>query len=367
MRLFLRFALAALLPALLSACASAPREMPRPRPVSGPPIAPRPAPVPAAQSVTPPQELIAAVQAQVRQFDGKVGVAIARNDASWTIANHGSDLFPQQSVSKLWVAMTVLDAVDRGKLSLSDEVVVRDADRTVFNQPITQYITGDGYRSSIDDLLRFSMVVSDNTANDVLLRKAGGPEAVRAFLQRKGLTNIRFGPGEKDLQALTAGLVWQAGYAKNNGFREARAKLTLEQRQAAFDRYLSDPVDGASPVGMARALLRLKKGDLLSPASTRLLLQRMGESKTGPERLKGGVPYGWQFVHKTGTGQDLNGVTAGYNDVAVMTAPDGTHYAVVVLIAPARSAVPQRKALMQAISLAVASAHRPIVGRAASR
>ena len=44
---------------------------------------------------------------------------------------------------------------------------------------------------------------------------------------------------------------------------------------------------------------------------------------TGPNRLKGGLTPGWTLSHKTGTGQELGGVQAGYNDVGILTAPDG--------------------------------------------
>jgi len=361
-------ALVLALPVILSACVSAPQPHAS-RPVIGPPP---PMARPVQQTIlpqaSPPLGLSQAIESLWRNFDGRVGIAIARSDASWMIGHRGTELFPQQSVSKLWVALTALDAVDRGRMSLEDAVTVRTSDRTVFNQPITQYIdSNEGFTTNIADLMRFSMQLSDNTANDVLLRKVGGPQAVRSFIANKGLGAIRFGPGERDLQAGTAGLVWQADYAKGNAFDVARAKLSPEVRQAAFDKYLADPVDGASPVAMARALIALKRGTLVSRASTEFLLTRMAESKTGPERLKGGVPPGWRFAHKTGTGQNYLGATAGYNDVALMTAPDGVTYAVVVMIGHTTSSIPARKALMQAISSTVAAYHQPIVGRAASR
>lgn len=365
----MRIALIFGLSAVLAACSSVPRAESVSRPVLGPPPVRSVSAQPRTQvDGTPPLSLTQSVTALVRGFNGRVGIAIARSDASWTLANYGNDLFPQQSVSKIWVALAVMDAVDRGQMSLSDPVTVTQRDRAVFNQPIMQYVDGkNGYQSSIGDLLRFQMILSDNAANDILLRKVGGPEAVKRFIAARGLGSIRFGPGEKHLQAGTAGLVWQDDYAEGRAFQAARAKLPLETRKAAFDRYVADPVDGASPVAIARALLKLKKGSLLTRSSTQHLLGLMAESKTGPERLKAGVPFGWQFAHKTGTGQDLNGTTAGYNDIALLTAPDGTSYAVVVLMGPVSAGVPDRKAFMQAVAASVGASHSSIAGRSASR
>jgi beta-lactamase class A len=116
-------------------------------------------------------------------------------------------------------------------------------------------------------------------------------------------------------------------------------------------------VDGATPNGIARGLIKLKRGELLSTESTARLLSLMAASETGKLRLHAGVPPGWGFAHKTGTGQDLGGRTAGYNDVSIMTAPDGTAYAVVVQIADTRRPIPERQIFMQRISSSVATYH----------
>src|SRR3546814_5887132 len=76
----------------------------------------------------------------------------------------------------------------------------------------------------------------------------------------------------------------------------------------------------------------------------------MSRTRSGPRRLKGGLPAGWKFLHKTGTGQDYKGSTAGYNDIGIATAPDGTRYAIVVLLGDTSASVPARMELMQAVS-----------------
>jgi beta-lactamase class A len=132
----------------------------------------------------------------------------------------------------------------------------------------------------------------------------------------------------------------------------------LERRRAALNDYLADPIDGASPDAIAMALTRLARGELLSPQSTKLILDTMSRTRSGPRRLKGGVPAGWGFLHKTGTGQDLPPISTGYNDIGIMTAPDGTRYAVVVMLANTTASIPQRMTLMQRVSRAVADNHR---------
>lgn len=329
--------------------------------VAPPPSAPIPvrAPTPPApRSVTAPAALAASVASLVRGFDGRVGVAVRSIEQGWTVDSNGDLRLPQQSVSKLWVAMTVLDLRDSGRLRLDDPVTVRREDLTLFHQPIAALVKGeDGYQTTVGGLLQRALTMSDNTANDRLLRFVGGPSAVRAFLQRKGLDNIRFGPGERLLQAQTAGLTWKPDFARGNAFAQARAKLPTLDRIAAFERYISDPPDGAAPIAIANALARLKRGDLLTKASSDYLIGTMESSHTGKQRMRGAVPPGWSFGHKTGTGQDLGRRTAGYNDVGLLIAPDGKSYAIAVMIGDTPKSIPERQALMQAVVASVVANH----------
>ena len=293
-----------------------------------------------------------------RSFPGKTGITVQRIDGEWALAQRGDELFPQQSVSKLWVVMTVLDAVDQGRMTLDQPVRIGPENLTLFHQPIAGRVRAEGgVTMSVRELIELAITGSDNSANDALLWAAGGPPAVRQFIAKKDMGAIRFGPGERLLQAGTAGLAWQQSYSVGRAFQTARAALPDATRQAAMDRYLADPVDGASPAAIASALTRLARGSLLSPASTEYLLGVMERTRSGPRRLKGGLPADWKFGHKTGTGQDLKGMTAGYNDIGIATAPDGTRYAIVVLLGNTSSPIPQRMSLMQAVSGAVSEFH----------
>lgn len=312
--------------------------------------APVPARVPvAAPAPVAPAGLVSNVEHLARSFDGIVGIAVTSADEGWTVAANGDRPMPQQSVSKLWVAMTVLDARDRGRLSLDDEVVIGKSDLTLFHQPIATLVGDTGYRCTIRELLRRAMTMSDNTANDRLLRYVGGPEAVRAFIARNNLGTIRFGPGERLLQSGTAGLEWRQEYSVGRAFYQARAALPQAVRLAAFNAYIADPPDGASASAIANALVQLKKGRLLSAESTEWLITTMEASRTGRQRLRGAVPAGWRFGHKTGTGQDLLGRTAGYNDVGILTAPDGKSYGIAVLIGDTPRPISDRQELMHGV------------------
>lgn len=318
---------------------------------------PVPAPAPKPQA---PPALASAIEALRDRFDGLAGIAVRSCDSGWSVDTVDADRrMPQQSVSKLWVAMTVLDAVDAGRMRLDDPIVVRRDDLTLFHQPVAALVSKTGsWQTTVRDLLHRALTMSDNTANDRLLTAVGGPAAVRSFIARKGLGDIRFGPGERLLQSGTAGITWQQGYAMGRGFEQARARLSPDARRAAYQRYVANPPDGAAPAAIASALVRLREGLLLSPASTSYLISTMTASRTGHARMRGALPPGWTLAHKTGTGQDLAGRTAGFNDVGIVTAPDGRSYAIAIMIGDTSRPVRERQQLMQQVIATVAANHR---------
>jgi beta-lactamase class A len=301
----------------------------------------------------PPKALTQRISALGSAFDGRVGIVVRSVDEGWSATYRSEGLFPQQSVSKLWVAATVLEQVDGGELSLSDTMVLTAKDLTIFHQPIRKRIGSGMYTATIAELLNFAMTQSDNTANDALFRKVGGQDGVGRFLAKHDLAEIAIGPGEKDLQTKAAGMTWDDSYSYGRTFWRARETVPISVRAKALGNYVTNPPDGATPAAVALALTRLARGDLLSKGSTGYLLDLMAKSKTGPDRLRAGLSDGWLLAHKTGTGQVLGTYATAYNDVGILTSPKGKRYALVVMIASSQQPVPVRQALMAEVTRAV--------------
>lgn len=313
---------------------------------------------PSRQELTAPTDLARRIDQLGAAFPGRVGIAVQSVDRGWRTGWRETELYPQQSVSKFFVALTAMDAVDRGRLSLTEPVTLSRSDLTLFNQPIAQRVLARGtYQTTVEALLIDAITRSDNTANDKLMRVAGGPSAVRRFIADRGLGTIRFYEGERALQSRIAGLTWSQSYSIGDGFYRARNALPMSVRRNLFERYIDDPYDGATPTAIVGTLARLKRGELLSPASTARLLTIMSNTRTGRNRLRGGLKPGWVLSHKTGTGQILEGVQAGYNDIGILTAPDGSSYAVAVLIKRTGAPLPVRMTLMNNVVRSVIAAH----------
>lgn len=168
-------------------------------------------------------------------FNGRIGIAVRSIDEAWETGWKDHELYPQQSVSKLWVSITALDAVDRGRVTLGDRVTLTRDDLTLFHQPIAaQVLQAGSYTTTLDDLLTRAITTSDNTANDKLMRSVGGAAAVRAMIARKGLGAIRFANGERLMQSKVAGLTWSQAYAIGGKFFEVRDQLPPREAQCGL-------------------------------------------------------------------------------------------------------------------------------------
>ncbi len=284
-------------------------------------------------------------------FPARVGVCALDNTGASCV--NGSQAFSLQSVMKLVVSLAVLDAADRGKLDLNDEVVVHRQDLSLYVEPLAELVEPRGFRTTVGDLIRRAIIDSDSAAGDLLIRRLGGPQQIQAFLQRKRVKGVRIDRDERHLQTEIIGLTWRPEYVHPDNLHRAIAKVPAIRRSNAYRRYQVDLKDTATPFGMASLLQRLAAGELLGTSSTRFVLNTLAQTVTFPDRLKAGVPNGWLCMHKTGTSGSWRGVTAATNDVAIFKAPDGTNLPVAVFIADTKQPSEARSQLMRRIASAV--------------
>lgn len=273
-----------------------------------------------------------ALEADLRSLasrsDGRLG-ACALEGARIACIN-GDQRFSLQSVMKLVVGAAAMHAVDRRGWRLDEEVVLRRADLSLAVQPLASIVREQGeFRTTLGDLIERAVVESDSAATDYLFDRLGGAPAIAEFLRHAGVEGgLRVDRDERRLQTEITGVVWRPEFVDPAKLREARERLTPEQNRAAFEAYLADARDTATPVAMVEFLDRLARGQILSKASTEHFLGMMRRTRTFPTRLRAGAPAGWTVAHKTGTSFDFEGLNGVTNDVGVFTTADGRTIAV---------------------------------------
>ena len=273
-------------------------------------------------------QLLSDMELSLRPVRGRRGAAVKEVGRDLLVLAGSPEPMAQQSVSKLWVNLTIAEMVARGQMTYQDPVVVTNSDRAVFHQPLARRTASGNVNTTVGDLMSMAITRSDNMANQVLMDLAGGPGAVQSWLSRHDV-GVAFGPGDRVMQTAISGLVWDPRYADRQAFEAARNSVPSRIRNERFSLYAANPVDGAGVVEMVRALDAMYTGEY--PGSTDVV-SLMSNTVTGRSRLKAGTPAGWTLMHKTGTGQTWGRRRAGFNDVGLLRSPEGRTYAVAVMI-----------------------------------
>ena len=283
------------------------------------------------------------------QLRGNVGIGIVHLESGRSVFVAADRSFPMASTMKVPVAVHILKLVDEGKLSLRQQVLLGEDD--VFPEmggPMDLHLTA-GSALSVRDLLHMMITVSDNNATDILLRLGGGTDAVNARMQAMGFGGIRV---DRYIWELLANY-----YGDNNasqqaplgpeGYRQlAAAERSADARRDNIKAWNDDPRDTATARAMTALLAGLWRGELLAADTTAVLQGILGQTRTGPARLRGMLPAKTAVAHKTGTVGDS------INDVGVITLPDQRGHVVVTAFVQSGEATADRDATIAQIARA---------------
>lgn len=273
---------------------------------------------------------------------GVVGAAALHLETGRRVSLHGAERFPMASSYKVPIAIQILTRVERGELTLDQMIPIEPGDLHPGSGTLTDLFNKPGLALSVRNLLELMLLISDNSATDVLLRLAGGPEAVTQRLRSLGIDGIQVNRPTALLIADHAGVEWSPGQ-----FLQLLRATTPDTRRAAAARFASDPRDTSTPDAMVDLLSRLHSGAALGPAMTDLLLDIMRRCRTGEARLKGFLPAGLEVAHKTGS------IGATTNDVGIIKLPDNAgHVAVAVFIKSSENETPARERAIAQIARA---------------
>lgn len=103
---------------------------------------------------------------------------------------NADELFPAASIIKLHILVEVLRQAEQGVLSLTEEISVTNIDKVGGAGVIHALHTG--LSLLVSDLAALMIIVSDNTASNLLIRRAG-IDKINIFIKELGLHNTVLG------------------------------------------------------------------------------------------------------------------------------------------------------------------------------
>jgi beta-lactamase class A len=236
----------------------------------------------------------------VKGKNATVGISVLDFGNGFTYDKNAAKKMPMQSVFKFHIAAAVLDFVDKGKLSLDQKVVLNPSNLMENTwSPLRDKYSGKNAEVPLSEILEFTVAKSDNNGCDILLNLLGGPETVQKFMDSK---NVK-------------------------GFQIKYSEAVMHKDwNAQYENY-------STPKSAVEVLKKFYDGKLLSEKSTDYLMKVMLSTSTGKNKLIEQLPENTPAARKTGaSGKNNAGLTGAENEIAIITLPNGKHYAIAVFV-----------------------------------
>jgi beta-lactamase class A len=256
------------------------------------------------------------IQQVIEASGAQFGLALRHLETGEELLLDADAYYVLASTFKVPVLVEAFFQIGAGRLSLAERLPLRTADKNLPSGVLTFF--EDGLTPTVRDLLTLMIIISDNTATDMLMKRLGIP-AIGARLQALGLNHIHV--------PLTVRAIFDSMLPNADPTQDL---YQLEQQeQAAGPRHdsLAYQLGPANNVGTAREMTQLlgliwdgqtpdRAG---SDGALGILLQQQLN-----DRLPRFLPAGVRVAHKTGT---LSGVR---NDAGIIYARDDSHVALTV-------------------------------------
>jgi len=135
------------------------------------------------------QTLTDRLRAQINGFSGTVSLYAKNLDTGATLGIREADPVRTASTIKLPILLAVLDAVARGKAKWTEPLTVTAAEK-VSGSGVLGTEFSDGVALPLQDVVHLMMVLSDNTATNLVLERFPA-DSVNAYLDTIGIKTTR--------------------------------------------------------------------------------------------------------------------------------------------------------------------------------
>lgn len=238
-----------------------------------------------------------------RKSNTIIGITAIHIEKNKAISHNGNKLFFMASTVKLPIALTFLHQVDKKENSL-DRIIKLDSHNSVPGSGTLYHMFEKKQMNmSLKQILKYMLVISDNSASDTILHEVSGPDKVTQRMNALGFKSIVVNRSILETLLDTNGVDPSSIHERRPVYSWVKTfnSVPLEKKMKAWKRFQSDYRDTTTPNEMAKLLVKLQKGQALSESSTALLIDIMEKCRSGRSRIKGLLPPSVKVAHKTGT------------------------------------------------------------------
>jgi len=219
-------------------------------------------------------------------YKAKVGIYLKDLKTKKTWEYNADRLFRSASLIKLPIMIAVMDAVERGKISLDTELVITNRERMDGSGSLKW--ARDGTRLSVLEIVYRMVTESDNTATRLLIDRFG-VDYFKSYFKQIGL---------------------------------AYTNITLEGMDLTSGRVVKE--NYTTPREMGYLLEKIYNKEAVSKNMSEMMLDILKRNKSH-SRIRKGVPLTWEVGHKTGL------LRKSCSDVGIIFSPKGDYIIAVLL------------------------------------
>ena len=256
--------------------------------------------------------VMSAIQDFMAHTGGVVGVSAKHLETGEHVSHNADTVFFTASTLKVPLLVELYRQVDAGIIDVDQRIDLTDALRVPGSGVLKELASG--VQPTVHDLAVLMIIISDNTATDILYNRVGG-DNINNTMRQLGLTQTHIPMTCRELLYSITELD-----TENPAHTYQLASDCLKKREFVLegDGFSEDKSDVSSPNDMCRLLELIYDGDSLSLQSQEVILailKRQQLSTVIPHAL----PAGTAVAHKTGSYHTVR------CDVGIVFSPTGPY------------------------------------------
>jgi len=244
-----------------------------------------------------------------------MGLSVLHLESGEEINIQADHPFPMCSVFKIPVLCEAFRQIHAGNYQLADRWTLSLAEKNLPSGVLV--FLEDGLQPTVQDLLTLMIIISDNTATDMVMNRLG-VENINNYMHELGLNDIHVTMRVRDIFDDMLGEASDPRHAFTNLDRQRVAPASNRTGRAYSD---GSDNDISTPRAMTQLLRMIFQGQVVCRAACDKMLHILLQQQIN-SRLPLFLPYGVPFAHKTGT---LAGIR---NDSGILYANDNSHVAI---------------------------------------
>lgn len=260
------------------------------------------------------------IQNIIKNKDLTLGLAVKKDDKILFEIN-GNQEFPLLSVFKFHITLAVLDYIDKNNIPLDQTIKIsKDFVKTNTYSPLREKYGVVDLELTLQELIEYTMIYSDNNTCDILIDFVGGVDKVNNYIKSLGIKNCNIVVNEDEM---------------HKDFK---------------NQYLNT----STPIEVVNLLDIFYHKDLFSNKYKEFLINTMIATETGNKKIRYLLPKNVKVGDKTGSSDRLeNNIKIADNDSGFIVLPNGEVYFLSIFIYNSKESDEENTRIIAEISKAI--------------